>query len=107
MNDHAKENQKMVLIDGGKMLLLKSVPVMEPIKVDDVKTEKNDVEIMPVVTTVMSEAPKMNDDSSVAPVVEKDSLRTIDAPNKDATSTDSEVASSYYRSKYYRYYVGY
>lgn len=111
MNNSAKEKPKMVLIDGGKMILLESVPLMEPFKVDAVKTEENDIKSVPVVTTVMSEAPKMNDDTSVAPVVEKtdtvDNLQAIDEPNKDATSTDSDVASSYYHSKYYRYYVGY
>lgn len=117
VNDYAKEKPKMVLVDGGKMMLLESIPVTEPIKVDTVKTEESDVKVMPVVShhaylhDHMSESSKMKDDTSVIPVVEKtdtvDNLQTIDESNKDATSTDSEVASSYYRSKYYRYYVGY
>lgn len=117
MNDYAKEKPKMVFVDGGKMMLLESVPVTEPIKVDTVKTEENDVKVMPVVShhaylhDHVSEASKMKDDTSVLPVVEKtdtvDNLQTIDETNKDAKSTDSEVASSYYRSKYYGYYVGY
>lgn len=111
MNDSHKEKAKMVLINGGKMMLLESVPVTEPIKVDAMKTEEDDVKNMPVVSMIMNEASEVKDDNSVAPVVEKtdtvDNLQIIDEPNKDATSTDSEVASSYYRSKYFKYYVGY
>lgn len=110
VNEPAEE-PKMVLIDGGKMMLLEPVPVMEPTKAEAVKIEESDVKMMPVVSMVMSEAPKTNVETSVAPVVEKtdkvDNLQTIEEPKKDASSTDSEVASSYYRSKYYRYYVGY
>lgn len=92
-------------------MLLERAPVMAPAKVDAVKTEESDVKMMPVVSMVMSEAPKVNVETSEAPVVEKsktvDNVQTIEEPKKDTPTTDSEVASSYYRSKYYRYYVGF